>query len=248
MKTLKQAAFPIALSMILTGCAGVGPKNTASVYRGGEAASLEQLNSCINTKAVLGGAGGGVGAAILCKLTMKGASDAQIAACALAGAAAGAYLAWRNAYGSCSKELNLVAASSVQTQDFSATAQRYSYNGQGTLLQIEAVNLPNGNIVSGQKIPAGIRYVLLTPNAQEAALNVQRHMFCNNKDGKRELIFSNIDPYTEKAGTNQRDGFVQTAPLPRDVGPIQCEMVVEVFANGQRQEARSSFALVPGGA
>ena len=230
---------------------GASPKSLSPASPAGQnPALLAQLDSCMKERTLIGGGvGAAIGGAIGAILgrqedqeeKRKGRNSHQSATKgavgAGAGAALGATIAWQTAYKACIEKLNLATASARQTEDYSRTARRYGYTGRDTLLKIESIGMP-AQIVAGNTMVADLTYALLTPNASEAEVQVQRAFRCGSTDipVAREI-------YRQAPGMVVSTGRILIPSADQRVGNQQCSMNVVIVAGGQRDEVTREFLI-----
>ncbi len=199
----------------------------------------QSLDSCMRSTMAQGA---GVGAAIggLFGLLTGGDNRGRNAAIGgLIGGVAGGAIAWQGSFQSCSKTLNLATIGSLQTSDYRETAQRYGYSGNGVFLKIEGVRVPP-SINAGQILSADLKFVLLTPDAQETDVEVERSFQC----GSTQIPVS-PERYKIAPGTIESTGKIQLPSLSNSIGQQACSMQMRVAAAGLTQEWRGNFVIIP---
>ncbi len=200
----------------------------------------QALDSCMQSSMAQGAAIGGVGGAIAGILLGGNNNRGRNAAIGgVVGGAVGGAIGWQRSFQSYSQNLNLATVGSLQTNDYRETAQRYGYNGNGAFLKIEGVRVPS-SINAGQILSADLKYVLLTPDAQEADVQVNRSFQCGGTP-----IPVSPERYRVAPGTIESTGKIQLPSLSNSIGQQDCSIQLRVAAAGLAQEWRGNFVIVP---
>lgn len=229
-----RAVAGVALSFLLV-------VNNAAVAQESANAALQ---SCMNKTAAAGTFIGALGGAVLGALVGEGKDRGKsIAIGATTGALLGGATAWFNSWQSCSKDY--ATAESFRTADYQQTSQRLNYDGRSVLLKIEEANMPP--TVRGQDVlPVFLRYVVLTPDAREVQVSVDREMQCRDSSGQINNIPMKRETYTVQPGTIESSGNILIPAIQNEVGTIHCEMNITVRSGDAYESARGPFQLLPG--
>ena len=238
--SVSQTPTPVNRSQVPSPQAAPPPVQARTPAPVPEPATLEKLDSCMKDQMVKGAVVGGLVGALLGGLIGDKNDRGKTAAIgAGVGAAAGGAIAWQGSYKSCTETLNLATVSSRKTADYKDTAARYSYQGSGTLLKIEGVNVPP-KIVAGQVLNADLKYALLTPDASETDVQVERVFQCGNTQ-----IPVQRERYKASPGTIVSTGKIQIPSAGQEIGEQECTMLLGVAAGGQWDEWQGKLVIVP---
>lgn len=200
----------------------------------------QALNSCMQNRMIQGAAiGTFVGGLIGALSGNKQNRGKSVLIGAGVGAIAGGAIGWQNSWGSCLKSLNLATAESIKTDDYKSAAMQYNYQGNGTVLKIESVNVPSP-IVAGRDMKADLKYTLLTPQDLETEVQVNRIIVCGNTQIPVSLEKYNISP-----GTISSSGNVPIPNLPANLGQQNCSISMSVSAAGMTDKWQGNFSLLP---
>jgi hypothetical protein len=135
----------------------------------------------------------------------------------------------------------LATASSLKTDDYNNTAQRYNYHGNGAVLKIESVNVPSP-IYGGGTMKSDLTYALLIPEAIETDVQVSRFIQC----GETQIP---VEPerYKVSPSTISSSGNVLIPNISNDIGQQNCTIRLIVEAAGLKDQWQGNFVIVPGG-
>lgn len=201
----------------------------------------EALEACMNTtmaqSAAVGAIVGGIFGALLAD---KNDRNKGAAIGASLGGVAGGALGWQNSWKSCTESLNIVTVKNLQTEDYKKTADRLRYNGQGVLLRNEGAAVSQ-QVQAGSKLNASLKFALLKPDPMETTqVQITRSWVCGSSQ-----ISIKPEIFKVSQGTIIQDGKVDIPSVKSDVGPQQCEMTMQVLAEGQVYEVKRPFTILP---
>jgi len=200
----------------------------------------QALDACMNKtmaqSAAIGALVGGIFGALL------GGNDRNkvaLAGAAVGGAAGGA-IGWQNSWKSCTESVNVVTIKNVATEDYKKTAERLGYTGQGVLLKVEALGVSQ-QVVAGSQLNASLKFVILKPEpAETSQVQITRSWVCGNSQ-----ITIKPEVFTVAQGTIIQDGKIQIPTAKSDVGAQQCEMTMQIVAEGQSYQVKRPFTIQP---
>lgn len=189
------------------------------------------------TGAVAGAAIGALLGAMLGDKNNRGTS-ATIGA-GLGGAAGGA-IAWRDSWKSCTEKLNVITLNTVKTQNYQQTAQRLGYKGEDTIFRLEALEV-SPEIQGGGQLASSFKAVLLKPDpTQTSQIQVTRKWQCGDT-----VIETKPEVFVAEQGTIVQQGRVAIPSAKADVGPQQCQMLVQVDGEGKSYKVVRPFVIQP---
>lgn len=201
----------------------------------------QALEKCMNeTMAQSAAVGALVGGLFGALVGDKGNKNAAAAVGAGLGGLAGGAIGWQNSWKSCTESLNIVTVKNVQTEDYRKTAERLAYNGQDVIFKVEGIGV-SPQVVAGGNLNSSFKAVLLKPDPSETSqVQVTRSWTCGNSS-------INIKPeiFTAAQGTIIQEGKVQIPSAKPEVGVQQCEMLIQVEAEGKSQQFKRPFTIQP---
>jgi len=201
----------------------------------------QALENCMNQtmaqSAAVGALVGGIFGALLANKDDK-AKGATLGAAL--GGTAGGVIGWQNSWKSCTASLNVVTIKNVQTEDYRKTADRVGYNGDGVLFKVEGIGV-SSEVIAGGNLNASIKAVILKPDPTATSqVQVIRSWICGGYEIK-------IKPevFVAAQGTIIQDGKVHIPTAKGDVGIQQCEMSIQIEAEGKSYQYKRPFTIQP---
>lgn len=198
----------------------------------------QALQECMNKVTAQSAVAGALVGGLLGAMLGKDGKGAAIGAGL--GAAAGGVAGWQTSWKSCTERLNVVTTRNAQTKNYQETADKYGYNGQGVLFKLEGLGISD-QVKAGTDMSSSFRVAVLTPDPTATPqVQVSRAWKCGNTE-------FNVKPevFSVQPGTVEQYGRVAIPSADASIGPQQCEMLISLQSEGQVQQAKKPFVILP---
>lgn len=199
------------------------------------------LQECMNKVTAQSAAAGAlVGGLLGAMLGKDGKKNQGAAIGAGLGAAAGGVAGWQTSWKTCTERLNVVTTRNAQTKNYQETADKYGYNGQGVLFKLEGLGISD-QVKAGTDMNSSFRVAVLTPDPTATPqVQVSRAWKCGNTEFNVKPEIFSVQP-----GTVEQYGSVAIPSADASIGPQQCEMLISLQSEGQVQQAKKPFVILP---